>query len=316
MDREMNFWDLCVAVGRAIGRLFVACWSVVARMIRLTWRYWWLVIPIVALAIAGAVYHTRPANIRFRVNAIALLKGPSLQQFEQAYTPIKSACLLPEGAPIAQYIYNGQARRFTSYRVIDALNDGKADYIDFKRKSSPTDTVKVQMHDRVCLQFRVQGYCIPKIPEMEKGILETLNSNPVLQQAYEAYVKNLKEEVAFNHRQTVKLDSLTSCYYFNNPAIGMDPKVERTGVAFYGDRRIRLFLDEIYKQQAHTQSADQRLQLATAPVVLEDHFAVDPMPVMTRQKCTLIFFLLGWIGACILAEVIDKRKTIYAWLKE
>ena len=84
----MNFWDLCVAIARAIGRACVAAWEVIARMIRLTWRYWWTVVPVVALAIAAAVYHTRPDNICFRVNAIAFLNGPSIQQFEQKYAGI------------------------------------------------------------------------------------------------------------------------------------------------------------------------------------------------------------------------------------
>lgn len=312
----MNFWDLCVAFAHAIGRGCVALWQVVARMLRLTYRYWWCVLTIVALAVAGAIFHTRPDNIRYRVNAVAMLNGASLQQFEQAFAPLRSGCLLPPDEPVAQYIYNRQAQHFTLFRVVDARNDGQPDYIDFKRKSSPKDTVEVQMHDRVCIQFRVQGYCIEKVPEMERAILDMLNHNPALQQSYRTYVQNLQNEVAFNHRQAVKLDSLTSCYYFNNPAIGMDPTTRKSEVAFYGDRRIRLFLNDIYKQQLHTELTDYKLQLATAPVVLENHFTIDPQPVMTRTKFTLIFLILGWIGGCVLAELIDKRKAICAWLKQ
>ena len=87
------------------------------------------------------------------------------------------------------------------------------------------------------------------------------------------------------------------------------------GVNFYGDRRIRLFLDEIYKQQQHLQQGDYRLQLATAPVVLENHFVADPKPVNGRRQCVALFFLLSWAAGCLLAEVIDKRKAIIAWLK-
>ena len=28
VGKEMNFWDLCVTIGRAIGRLGIACWRV------------------------------------------------------------------------------------------------------------------------------------------------------------------------------------------------------------------------------------------------------------------------------------------------
>ena len=152
---------------------------------------------------------------------------------------------------------------------------------------------------------------------MEEARLATLNADPVMQQAYQVYIKDLQEEVAFNHRQAAKLDSLTSAYYFNNPAISMaDANAHNSGVAFYGDRRIRLFLNEIYRQHAHMQRADQRIQLATAPVVLENHFAVDPKPVHSRRQLLVYFFLFGWLAGCLIAEIIDKRKTICAWLKE
>ena len=75
-------------------------------------------------------------------------------------------------------------------------------------------------------------------------------------------------------------------------------------------------MDKIYEQQKHTQLGDYRLQLATAPVVLENHFTLDPKPVNERKKCLFLFVLMGWIGGCVLAELIDKRKAICAWLKK
>ena len=312
----MNFWDLCVACGRAIGRGCVAIWQILSRMIRLTYRYWYIVVTLVVLAIGLAIYHTRPKNIKYRVNAVAMVNGVSMQQFEKAFAPLQSGQLLPPDAKIAPYMRWKQAGYFNLYRVVDVHHDGVADYVDFKRKSSPKDTLEVQMNDRVCIQFRTPAYAVPMIPEIEEAVLELLNGNEALQQAHALYLENLREEVAFNHRQTVKLDSLTSAYYYNagSPAAMMNK--DGNGVNFYGDRKIRLFLDEIYKQQAHTQNCDLRLQLATAPVVLENHFAVDPVPVMTRSKCVILFFLFSWIGGCIIAELIDRRKALAEWLKK
>ena len=312
----MNFWDLCVACGRAIGRGCVALWNILSRMIRLTYRYWYIVVTLVVLAIALAIYHTRPKNIKYRVNAIAMVNGASMQQFEKAFAPLQSGQLLPPDAKIAPYMRWKQAGCFDVFRVVDVHHDGVADYIDFKRKSSPKDTTEVQMQDRVCIQFQTSAVFVPMIPEIEEAILELLNGNEALQQAHLLYLENLREEVAFNHRQAVKLDSLTSAYYYNagSPAAMMNK--DGNGVNFYGDRRIRLFLGEIYKQQLHTRNGDLRLQLASAPVVLENHFVVDPAPVMTRTKCVFLFFLLSWIVGCLIAELIDRRKAIAEWLKK
>ena len=105
---------------------------------------------------------------------------------------------------------------FITYRVIDCYNDGVADYIDFDDKSVPTDTVRVQMQDRICMQFTIKSSNMGLLPEVEKAVLDFLNTNPALQKSYEAYLPNLQKEVAFNHTQALKLDSLTSQYYFHN----------------------------------------------------------------------------------------------------
>lgn len=315
MDKETTFFDLCAAGIRAIGRVCVACWHVIEGMIRLTYRYWWVVLTIMALALGAGFYYTRTGNLTFKVNAVALLNGPTIQQFEQAFAPMRSHQLLPPGAPIAPYLHNREAREFMTFHVIDCLDDYSADYIDFSGNANPADTVNVIMQDRMCIQFRIKLRNMHMVPAIEEALLATLNADPAMQKSYEAYLPNLREEVAFNHRQFYKLDSLTSHYYYFTPS-GQNPNAYvGNGVNFYGEREIHLFLDEIYEQHEYLQQKDFRLQMATAPVVLENHFAVDPHATNGRRKCLPIFFLLGWIGGCILAELIDKRKALSAWLK-
>lgn len=316
MEKETNFIDLCMACGRGIGRAFKACWELFLHMVQLTYRYWWVVLTIVALGIAAALYYSRRDNLTFKVNAVALINGPSIQQFEQAFTPLRSNQLIPDEAPIKALIGAKIPKRFDTFRVIDCLHDGVADYVDFKRKSSPTDTLKVQMQDRLNLQFRIKYRDMDKVPAVEYALLDFLNANHAMQQSYEVYLANLRYEAAFNHRQALKLDSLTSHYYYYTPSSTVPPAYVGNGVNFYGERRIHLFLDKIYDQHDHMQLVDYRAQLATAPVVLENHFSVDPKPVNGRKKCLVILFLLGWIGGCVLAELIDRRKAICAWLKQ
>ena len=311
----MTFIDLCVACGRAIANGCKAFGRLLARMVRLTYRYWWVVITCVVLALAAALYYTRSENLTYKLNAVALLNGPSIQQFEQVYAPLRSGRLLPEDAAITPFVHGKTAKGFTTYRVIDCLHDGNADYIDFKRKSKPYDTLNVQMNDRLCLQFRLKARDLDYLPQIEKGILEYLNGNKPMQQSYASYLSNLREEVRFNHAQALKLDSLTSAYYFYNVSSAQPMNYSGNGVNFYGDRKIRLFLEEIYEQQKHMQQGDYRLQLATAPVVLENHFTAVPKPVNGRLKYVLLFLFLGWALGCLIAEIIDKRKTIASWLK-
>lgn len=313
----MNFFDLCVACGRAAGRGCAALWRLVAHMLRLTYHYWWIVLTLVVLAVAASLYYTRKSNLTYRANAVALINGGSIQQFEQAFAPLRANQLLPPDAMITPLVLEKKVRDFDTYRVIDVKHDENPDFIDFKRKTAYNDTVNVLMHDRLCIQFRIKERDLKLLPQVEAGVLQLLNSNPALQQSYATYMVNLRNEAIFNHTQAQKLDSLTTHYYFYSPS-GNEPNtyMSGTGVNFYGDRRVHLFLRDIYKQQEHMQRTDYRLQLATAPVVLENHFALDPKPVNGRLKYLVVFFLLGWIFGCALAELVDKRKAICAWLKQ
>lgn len=314
--KEMNFFDLCVACARAIGRGITALGRLLGRMLRLTYRYWWLVITLVVLAVAAAFYYTRPENTIYRVNAIALLNGPSVQQFEQAYAPLRSGQMLPDELVVKELLKNHKVKRFETFRVVDCLDDSIADYIDFKRSSSATDTVKVQMQDRLCLQFRIKARDLHLLPGIEQEVLGWLNANPAMLRSYGTYMHNLRAEVAFNHSQAQKLDSLTNEYYFHNH-LGEQPLTGiSNGFMWVGDWRVHLFLGEIYSQHARTERMDQRMQMATAPITLENHFAVDPEPVNGRLKVLVLFFLFSWAFGCGIAEIIDKRKAIISWLKK
>lgn len=313
--KEMNFFDLCVACGRAIGRGCVALGRLLGHMLRLTYRYWWIVITMVVLAAAAALYYTREENTIYKANAIAFLNGVSIQQFEQAYAPFRSSKLLPEDSRLLQLMQEKKVSYFNTYRVIDCLGDDVADKIDFSGNSSPTDTVNVQMQDRICLQFRIKSRHLDLLPEVEQGILSILNANEALQRAYQVYLQGMEDQVKFNHSQLVKLDSLTTHYYFHGHP-GSEPLgTVREGMVFMGDWRVHLFLEEIYDHQAHTDLMDHRMQFVTAPVVLANHFTLDPKPVNERKKILFLFVLMGWIGGCVLAELLDKRKAINEWLK-
>jgi len=316
MDKEMNFWDMCVAIGHAIGRCVGWLWQVLQQMLRLTWQYWWMALVFIGLAIGAALYYTRTENLTFKMNAVVMINGASIQQFEQTFAPLRSGILLPDDAAITPYVHDYVAKRFDTYRVIDCMHDGIADFIDFKNKVSATDTLKVQMQDRICIQFRIKNKNMGQVPQIEQAVLDFLNSNEPMQRSYVTYLSDLQEAVAFNHRQSQKLDSLTSHYYYHTAAINQPSMSMNNGITFNGDRRIRLFLNEIYEQQEHTRLGDYRIQFATAPVMLENHFFVDPAPVNDRKKCLVVFCLIAWIGTCVLAELINKRKAIYAWLKQ
>ena len=319
MEKELNLLDVIVMAFRATGRALRACWAAFVHVVLMMIRYWWLFVLLIALGIAGGLYYTRFENRIYKANAVAMVNGASLQQFNQAFSRLYTSQLIPEDAPIRPFIKGRKIFHLQTFFVIDALNDGIADYTDFDRESSSTDTLRVRMKDRLAVQFRIKGRDLPQLREVEDAMLTYLNSNEALQQSYQGYLANLLEEGEFNHAQVQKLDSLTSYYYFNERTV--TPTVPATqkatgNVNMYVDTSVKLFLDDIYKQQKHLQQTDYRIQLATAPVVLENHFYLDPIPVNSRMKTLLLAVLFAWLLSYICAEILRNRKAVSAWLKQ
>lgn len=319
MEKDRNLIDLIVDCWNGLMRLFGMLGALVASMLRLSTRCWWVVLPVILLSLGAALYYSRPANKTYKVNAIVRLNGPSIELVRQVYKPLEQ---IPNtNAPIATETLLGLnseiARRvhtFKTFEVIDCLNDSTADYVDYKQKRKQQDTVNVVMPDRLALQFRVRGN-IECIPEVEQQLLQYFNNDPQLQHAYTSYLKTLDREVQFCHDQIEKLDSLTSSFYFLNQDMALSITRWSTGLVI-GDRRIRLFLDDIYRHIAYTRFIDERKAIATAPVVLENHFVMNARPINGRFKCLVIGLFVGWIIGCILAALVDKRKVIAAWLKK
>lgn len=316
MEHEMNFFDLCVACGKAIGRACRCCGHWLAELLRLTFRSWWIVVPVVTIAIGAGFYYTRLDNQTFKVQGVVMINGASVEQFEQRFAMLQTAFQLTDQEPLKKYICERKVAAFETFYVVDALNDSVADYVDYKHKSNPTDTVKVQMKDRLAIQFHMKYRNLALLPEVEKQLLQFLNADEAMQKSYALYVKNLARELQFNHDQVEKLDSLTSMYYFYTVP-GLTPEIAvREGVVMTGDKKVHLFLDDLYAQQVRTERMDYRASFVTAPVTLENHLVVNPKAINGRRTMLPLFAIAGWLVGCCIAALIEQRKRIISWLRK
>ncbi len=321
-NNEIDLYEFLQDCTHWVKRLCKAVVRFIQGFLRLCVRKWWIVLPIILLAVGAALYYSRLDNRTYKVNAIAVLNGFSTTQFEQVFSPLYSTddtlfvyMQVRPDEPIMRYISDKTISRPRTFSVIDYNCDSTIDMVDYKHKIAVGDTTI--MHDHIAMQFRIKRRNISKLPEVTEALMTYLNSNPTLQSAYEAYLPTLDREVRFNHDQIEKLDSLTSAFYFNNnPSEQLFYKNTKDGEGiFLGERRIHLFLDNIYAHIAHTGVVDQRKQLATAPVVLVNNFVIDPKPVNPPLKCVVLFGLFGWLLGAFIALIIEQRKSIAAWLK-
>lgn len=312
---EMNFFDLCVLCGRGIGRLLKKAVRLVGKMVRLTFRYSWIVLPVLGLFIGWGIYHTRPAKQLYPVHATLFLNGSSVSQFELAFEPLHS-CHMTDTSAIAKMIADKQAQHFETFRIIDAKNDGTEDFVDYKGKFSPMDTTCVRMEDRIHVRFYVAANNLEAVPQIETAMMDWLNSNEVLVASHQSYVQNLDSTIAFNHRQIALLEKMVQNYSeASHRRNALKP--ENGDLVLTSESKIDLsFYKDIEKQRAQLEKDDYRKQFAATPVTLENHFVVGQDSVNSRKKMLPRFILFGWVLGCAMAAMVEQRKSIYAWLKK
>lgn len=318
MNKETNLLDVCRSIWHLCIKGLCAFWALIVSMLRLTFRYWYIVFPVWGIMTAYLYYRARPEHRKYQVNAIVLLNGPSVEHFCQAYTELMCANPYSDTKNLWTLLQiepweSSKLQKWEYFDVIDMLKDGTPDYVDFRRNASRNDTLVWRMQDRVAIRFRLL-HDINLLPKVEEAMLRYFNSNPTMQKEYDIYMANMRRQAKFNHDQIEKLDSLTSAFYFQQ---GNSKKqlIVNDDNMILGDRRINLFLDEINTHMGYTQVFDQRISRATAPVVLEHHLNPNGSLYYHPYVMFVVNMLLGWIVGCLIGAIVYRRKEIIAFLR-
>lgn len=318
--KETSLFDLiyaaCKACGRGINRII----CLLSRMIRLSWRKAYIVLPLLILGLAAGIYWTRPENRKYKVEAVLILNGPTEFDVAQALMPIEFAVdanmsetqnlqnllqLEPEIARVTT--------RFEHFPVIDFRHDSVPDMIDYKRSHKRSDTLDIVMDNRIAVRFRTKN--INSVPTVQQNLLQYLNSQPQIQAAFEAKKADIERFAEFCRVQTEVLDSFIVEFYFNQ-GTGSQNKVRPWSPGLVvGSREVQAMHNDMFELLERRKQVTHELSLMTAPVVLDSNFALNPEPVRNPHIWRILFMLAGWIAGTILAWLIEDRKNILAWLR-
>ena len=318
--KETSLFDLiyaaCKACGRGINRII----CLLSRMIRLSWRKAYIVLPLLILGLAAGMYWTRPENRKYKVEAVLILNGPTEFDVAQALMPIEFAVdasmsetqnlqnllqLEPEIARVTT--------RFEHFPVIDFRRDSVPDMIDYKRSHKRSDTLDIVMDNRIAVRFRTKN--INSVPTVQQNLLQYLNSQPQIQAAFEAKKADIERFAEFCRVQTEVLDSFIVEFYFNQ-GTGSQNKVRPWSPGLVvGSREVQAMHNDMFELLERRKQVTHELSLMTAPVVLDSNFALNPEPVRNPHIWRILFMLAGWIAGAVLAWLIEDRKNILAWLR-
>ena len=316
--REMNFFDLCKAIVQAVIGLFVRLGVLIAAMLRITCRIWWIVLSLTAIGIAAGLYYSRPSNRIYPVNATVVLNGPTADAVKECFEGLSNVPIGMKSQSLQQRLglteeEAADVSNFCTFYAIDCLHDGTVDYIDYKGSVSPSDTVNTRATNILALQFRTKH--LDNIPHIEACLTDYLNRQPQFCAAFERNRSEQVRQARFDDEQIEKLDSMITAFYQGAAMPQLQFDRWNTNMVI-GKHEIQLFLDDVEEFFEHKIARSKLFVYCTAPIVLRDHFIASGAPINGRVKCTAIGLLLGWILGCIIACLIERRKDIARWLKK
>ncbi len=319
--REMNLWELCLICFRGIGNACRWLWQFCTDTLRLSLQLWYIVLPIVIMVVAGALYYSRPDNRIYRVGTMVHLSGVNRTEVSQVYQSLNLAT--PEFVNDKQTLSSllgvtekqaKKLRKFDTWGVLDFQHDSIPDVVDKKNKHDLADTVTVVMPDYLYLCFQTKAPQEAQV--VGQAVVNYLNNNVELHEAYVANRKVLQRKAEFCRTQIDKLDSLTTSFYFEQAGTGHIRYDRWNSAMIVGDRRIDLLHPDILALIQATEVVEKQLVQASAPVVAMGDFVVDPRAVNSCLKCLVLGLLAGYVLGCGAAFAWKRRKAFTQWLRE
>lgn len=315
MTQEPNLWNMLAAGCRAIGKGISQFGRLIGAMLRISYRKWWIVAGCCIIAIGAALYLTRAENRLYKVNGIAVINGGNISLVRERMAPLMNIHPQDSTQRVAKLLglEESMAKNicgFQCYDVIDLLDDGTIDYVDYRSKASRNDTLVQHLQNYVGLQFIIRGDR-NIAPAAEQGLMAYLNESAILQSAFTGYREAAAREYQFDRTQIEKLDSLCSTRYY-----GQQPNTASQTSVVYNQKQEELFLNDIYQAQEKVYQSNLKNAMATAPVVLVNHMVVSRRAIYGRAFSCVAALVLAWIAGCLLALMVEKRQAINAWLKQ
>jgi hypothetical protein len=320
-NQEITLWELCVKffnwiVGacRWLGNFFLKC-------LHLCLRKWWISLPLTVLIVGYGLWAARPSNKWYTAETVAILNGPHVDMVKTMLEPYKKTQKNPKYFAVNNQKYLGvseevakNVQAFETFYVIDCLGDSTADLIDYQGKFPATDTINCRMFNRMAIRVLVHDVSV--LEQYEKALLNYLNSDVLLNSAYEYYRQDLQRHSDFCHEQIEVLDSLTREFYFNQSPYAQIQAKRQDLNLLLGKREIVTLHNETLELFRYEQKLDYYLSMCTAPVVLQGHFAVSNKAVNGMLRYGIISLIIAFVLSSLIAACIENFGTFVKWAKK
>ena len=319
-QKDTNLWDLLKLFAQWLGKCCVVLFAFLGRQIRMTFRKWYIVIPITLLGIVVGFMFSRHDNRKYKAEGMAIINGPLASEVKEALRPLTMAMpphIQPDMALQERLGLTGEQSRglylIRPHYVIDCLNDSTPDQIDVKDSHNPSDTVNVISNRYIAFEIHTKN--LSNLSDVENAMVSYLNNNPVLRAKYEAHRSVLETKMEICNNQLQYLDSLSKVFYFNFPQGVQTEMNPYSSTMIMGKRSIEPLHEDILELTQEQLVIANELSTCVAPIVMVNHITPMPRAINNRILCLILGCLAGWILGLLFAWCVEDRAAIAEWLK-
>ena len=193
----------------------------------------------------------------------------------------------------------------SSFWIIDINKDDVPDYVDYKNKHNPADTVNVRMSDRFVVE--VSSLDPLNLNNIKTGLIRYAENHPLASNANTQRIKRLNELIERTNIDIQELDSLQKVKYFEETRSRMS---EAGQIVLLQEQQTQLFYRDIQNLISQRQNYERELALYPDVVSVISDFLPSSTRVNTAFYYSKITVPLAFFLTIILILLVKNRKRI------
>lgn len=313
-EKEINLLDLLGLVVDKIKMFLSKMLLFLSFLLGHCYRYKWLIMSVVILALIAGQYHARKSNRYYKAGALISINGSNANEVKGILAQLENANPLEESLSLSTKLNIEDSiaksiKEIRSFNVIDYNRDSIPNVIDFKNSHSKRDTVNVY-HTRV-LYLQIKTYSIKHLPIIEQSIKNFVNRNAFIQQKFKSEIENFNSEIAICDSELQRIDSLAKVSYFKDEEQNI--KLENNKL-IVGEQRKQLFYYDMFELQKRKRKAELELAQFIDPVVIPGGLVLNPKAVNNRLDNAILSGFIGIALALWLSFLLRYTHTVLSWL--
>jgi len=315
-SKEINLLQLISLFLNWLSKLVKNLFNFFGYLIKLCFRRWLIVIIIISLCFLYGQFLARPSARSYKAEAMAILYGSDTQTAKEVFKQLENTLSSNNLISLATKLslpdsVANNILEVRSFYVIDYLDDGVADVIDFKNTHSNTDTLNLRMQNQIYIRLVTRN--INQVPQVQVALLRYLNNNEMMKSKFEAKKNVFLQSISICDREMLRIDSLAKVTYFKE----YDKQLKfDNNTLLIGKQDKQLFYTDLLRLQEIKSNAEMQLAEYKQPMELPSGFVVNPNPLNGRTKYGLLSILIGFALSIVVSLLLENTKNISVYLKK